>query len=915
MAQSPSLLPRLRARRWRLAVVSALASHWGALLALAVFLLGGLAVLDDYGVTIDEVTHAETAAQNFRYLTGDAPALAEVKAIFGIAFKGTLLLAERALGVAEGRGVYLSRHLLTHLFYLVGGLFAYLLAARLFGNRLLALFAMLVFLLHPRLYGHSFVNYRDIPFFAMFTVTLFLAHRAFRRDTLAAFALLGFGVGALVNLRVAGLLLFAAVPSMRAIDFAFATAWAERKRVLLSTGAFALAGMLTFFALLPYVWIDPIARAGRWWMLFASHPGYQIELFRGTRYVSTDFPWSYLTVWFSISSPPFALLLGLAGGAAILAWGIKARGRGLRNTRLRFWMLLIGCIALPIASVMLYDVTLYNGWRHLYFLWAPFSLLAALGLRRLALMPRRRRFRYAAYGTAGAGVAATLVSIVLLHPNEQVYFNAFVDRVAPERLRTQYPMDYWRNSMRQALEWLLDQRPSASVNAHSLSEHRGGMIEENIAMLPRKERDRLSMSPDLEAAVLVHENARPRFINAYEGEAPPERVLRRIKVYGNTIMTIERKQDLRSAYNRAAASEPVIRSSFDLYLENDAVVYIKEPCLETDIALSRRSEYSLWLVPENSGDLSGEWEIWQGFRRIYFKFPGYGAWFDGKCVASVPLPYPVAAIRASQDIHRQGRAWEAEHRVNFEEYEMLYEEIRNEEPDARSVFNMHMTDDALVYVKEPCNSAHTRNPFFLHLVPERVSDLPEERRQYGFDNLNFELLLLQGAVFDRKCIASVPLPEYSTTGVVTGQFIRGEGQVWRAEISTNPEFYRKAYESAVSGEPIARSAFDLYGVNGALVYVKDPCAPSDLDARFFLHVVPEHVSDLPGGRRETGFDNRDFNFSLNGAWFDGKCAARISLPEYPIASMRTGQFVPGEGEIWGVEFAVGETRPRPELKK
>ena len=899
---SPAFAPIRR----RLAAASAVAPHWGALLALALFLAGGLAVLDDYGVTIDEVTHAETAAQNFRYLSGDASALPELKAIYGIAFKGTLLLAERALGIADGRGVYLSRHLLTHLTYLVGGLFAYLLAVRLFGNRLLALFAMLVFLLHPRLYGHSFVNYRDIPFFAMFAVALFLAHRAFRRDALAAFALLGVGVGVLVNLRVAGLLLFAAVPAMRALDFAFAAAWAERKRILLSTGAFALAGALAFFALSPYLWVDSAVRAGRWWTLFAGHPSYPIELFRGTRYVSADFPAEYVPVWLSISSPPFALLLGLAGAVAVLAWGVGARRRALRNTQLRFWLLLSGCIGLSVASVILFDAILYNGWRHLYFLWAPFSLLAGLGLRWLAAGLGRRRLRRAAYGAAGAGAAATLVSMALLHPNEQVYFNAFVDRVAPEYLRTQYPMDYWRNPMRQALEWLLDQRASASVNAHSLSEHRGGMIEENIAMLPRKERDRLSMAPDLEAAILVHENARARFINAYEGEAPPERMLHRIKAYGNTIMTIERKTDLRAAHERAAASEPAIRLGFDLYLENDAVVYVKEPCLEEDDALARRSEYSLWLIPEDSGDLLGEEETRRGFKRVYFKFPGYGAWFDGKCVASVPLPYPVAAIRASQDIYRQGRAWEGEHRVNLEEYQEVYDRIQGEEPNARSVFDVYATDGALVYVKEPCGSAQTREPFFLHLFPERVGDLPEERRRHGFDNLDFDLLLLWGAVFDRKCVASVPLPEYSVAGVRTGQFIRGEGQVWAAEFSTKPETYRDAYESAVLGEPVARSSFDVYQADGALVYVKESCGPADADARFFLHIVPERTRDLPEERRGVGFDNRDFSFYLNGARFDGKCAARVSLPEYPVANARTGQYSTGGGEIWGAEFTVGK---------
>ena len=81
-----------------------------------------------------------------------------------------------------------------------------------------------------------------------------------------------------------------------------------------------------------------------------------------------------------------------------------------------------------------------------------------------------------------------------------------------------------------------------------------------------------------------------------------------------------------------------------------------------------------------------------------------------------------------------------------------------------------------------------------------------------------------------------------------------------------------------------------------------------------MHVIPERASDLPEARRELGFDNLDFRFFLNGAWFDGKCAARLSLPDYPIASVRTGQFASGVGEVWSAEFlpspAIGRGQPR-----
>ena len=129
-----------------------------------------------------------------------------------------LIIAERLLGLEDSRAVYLSRRLITHAFFLIGGFFAWLLAYRLFGSRLVALFAMLIFLLHPRIYAHSFFNTKDLPFLSAFMVSLYLIHRAFRRDSVWAFALCGVGVALLTGVRVMGLMLIPAVLGMLALD-------------------------------------------------------------------------------------------------------------------------------------------------------------------------------------------------------------------------------------------------------------------------------------------------------------------------------------------------------------------------------------------------------------------------------------------------------------------------------------------------------------------------------------------------------------------------------------------------------------------------------------------------------------------------------------------------------------------------
>ncbi len=108
-------------------------------------------------------------------------------------------------------------------------------------------------------------------------------------------------------------------------------------------------------------------------------------------------------------------------------------------------------------------------------------------------------------------------------------------------------------------------------------------------------------------------------------------------------------------------------------------------------------------------------------------------------------------------------------------------------------------------------------------------------------------------------------------------------------------------------EPVIRSDWDVYLSENTLVYVKEPCAPADTEAWFFLAVYPVDLNDLPDYRKRHGFDNLDFGFDGRGVIFDGRCMATATLPEYDIARIFTGQYVPVPGGYH--HFWEGEIRP------
>ncbi len=101
--------------------------------------------------------------------------------------------------------------------------------------------------------------------------------------------------------------------------------------------------------------------------------------------------------------------------------------------------------------------------------------------------------------------------------------------------------------------------------------------------------------------------------------------------------------------------------------------------------------------------------------------------------------------------------------------------------------------------------------------------------------------------------------------------------------------------------------FQVYHrASNQLVYVRESCTPADTAATFFLHIIPADAADLPPLRRQYGFDNWDFRFADAGRLIAGRCTAGRQLPTYPIAAIRTGQYIKGEGKLWEREYRFTE---------
>ena len=893
------------------------------LLICALFLLAGLALAGDYGISRDERLQRQIAQASRNSILGNPEGLETLNyldRLYGIAFELPLLLAEGALGLEDYHYVHRLRLTLTHLFFIVGGFFCWRLAYRLSNNRLIALLALLLYLLHPRLYAHSFFNSKDAPFFSMFVIALYLLERAFRRDTPGAFILLGLAVGLLTNLRIMGLMLLPAIVAMRGLDFWYAGNWPERKGILRTAGLFIVAAGLTFYATTPYAWANPGEYLAAGLGQAVNHPTILPQLFQGEGRLSNALPPHYLAVWFSITTPPLILLLGFVGMAAVLARSVRRPGLVFRNTRRRFLLLLTACFLLPPLAAALLNPNYYQDWRQLYFLYAPFCLLAALGGGWLLSRLARRRYGPAGmYGLAGLGLGLILLQMAQIHPWQHLYFNFLVDRTTPERLRGQYDLDYWNLAVRAGLEDLLARHPEETLTVRVGARH--------WEILPAAARRRLLLADGSRRADYA--------LTGYIDPSQPDlafnsRYGRRL--YNNTLIAVRPLDDSRMTpaasaayqelYRQAVANEPIIHADYAVYRNGRRLTFVQEDCPPA----GRAGRFAVKFFPVDPAILPPPFQKYG----THARFHNYPARLGDICLAVIQLPDYAQAGDLIISRYAEGEgagyvfpAWDELHslsRPGLRETIAARRQQAEARPAGAEDFAVFLDQEAgrrrLLYAKGDCAPSEYETPVFLHLYPADAADLPVHDRAKGFANRDF-LLPDYGGRIDGECIAAVPLPDYPIAALRTGQVDDWAARLYPAAGRQAAADYRDLagrkpaaqaaadYRALAGREPAARAAFDLYLEDNLLIYYRESCAAADTAAAFFLHIIPEDRADLPRPQRAAGFANWDFAFDHWGEHFDGRCIAIVPLPGYPIKTLRTGQRLPGPGQLWAAELAVG----------
>jgi hypothetical protein len=348
---------------------------------------------------------------------------------------------------------YELRHILCAIMG-IGGVAASAATARLISGPRAGLIAAVALVLCGAWYGAMFNHTKDIPFAAAMTgAMLFLVRMARQLPSPRAVDVVAFGLlaGAALGLRSLGLLLFV----YSGLAIVIYLPWRERGGARLRFAAnsalrtFPAAALAYLIMILAWPWaalspLNPIRG------LFAfSEFHYPIHtFFAGRIYEMADVPRIYVPGYLFIRVP----LITQAGAALAM---ISLFWRPLRQASRRREIALVSlAMIVPLACQVLFRGPAFTGMRHFLFVLPPIATLAGIGFGGLldAFETKSRGLASAVVVLAGACFLWEGATLVRLHPYENLSYNAVVG--GPEGAYRRYDMDYWFNSMPEAIHKL-----------------------------------------------------------------------------------------------------------------------------------------------------------------------------------------------------------------------------------------------------------------------------------------------------------------------------------------------------------------------------------------------------------------------------------------------------------------------------
>ncbi|MFC2098735.1 phospholipid carrier-dependent glycosyltransferase [Bacteroidota bacterium] len=352
---------------------------------------------------------------------------------------------------------YKTRHITGAFFGWLLILFTSLLAFELTGRYRTAIYTALLLLLIPAVMGQYCNNLKDIPFAAGYALALYSMIRCFKRLPYIPWKYifqLSVAIAFLVSVRVGGIIIFPYLflffiiwIILRREDYLYSPGKIkEFRRLLFQIPIILVIGYFGGLLFWPYGLVDPVSHPLESLSMMKHYDISIRQIFQGDLYWSTSLPDNYLFTWMAISLPVIVLL----GLLLYLITLIKSQDK------FSFYeFIILFSFVFPLVYTVSIGSNFYSGWRQMYFLAVPLSIISALGIERTLNLCIRKMIVLIPLSSVLVITAIPPVIHYIRNPDTAyIYFNKITG--GNRNAWSKYEYDYYGHGMKEAVEWLDD---------------------------------------------------------------------------------------------------------------------------------------------------------------------------------------------------------------------------------------------------------------------------------------------------------------------------------------------------------------------------------------------------------------------------------------------------------------------------
>lgn len=420
------------------------------LILLVINLISGLMTFRSYGLSWDEplfydygeaLKYAYTPSNWF---SGDF----DVTRSFGSsgsdhANRGPayLLVAMPFVSFLEWLGLDLASawHLTNFLTFNLGIYLLYRLASK-WMSKESALAVTALFTFQPLLWGHAFINPKDIPFLTFFLGAVVFGFEMIDKwktgNQLPITNLLtaSFFLGIATSIRILGplaaffVLLYAMVQGIKLLEVL--------KRPLF--WLYASLSLAFMFVSWPYLWLNPLEKFVEVFIFMSDNPTQLNVLFAGNNYQAGEIPRRYFPILLSYTLTEPAYLL-IAAGVFFGFWKSE-------NKKRLILAILLTWFGILFAYILLRRPAMYDGYRHFLFILPPLFIFSGFAFEAIFDWLKHTWQKIA---MTLALLALGILPIIQLHPYQYAYYNSLAGGLGGAFRN--YETEYWLTCYREAV--------------------------------------------------------------------------------------------------------------------------------------------------------------------------------------------------------------------------------------------------------------------------------------------------------------------------------------------------------------------------------------------------------------------------------------------------------------------------------